>query len=288
MQQGGTSMVDLHQHTTFSDGTDNVEELIKKNKEKGIKIMSITDHDNIESTKVAKKIAHSFEMDFISGVEFSTDYNGESVHILCYDFNPEDKVIKDLIEQGIDLRHKRVKFRLDILESEFGIVLDEKLINQINNNPNPNKPMIANILKNLGYGENISEIIKKYLYHKMPNFKLKTIKTIQVLDTSSGLSVYAHPLGGVGEKRVERSEFEDRLKEFVKAGLKGLECYYSLYSKEEQEYLVGLANKHNLLISGGSDYHGLNKDVQIGELSNYGYHSQVKDLTILKKCSERL
>ncbi len=281
-------MVDLHQHTTFSDGTDNVEELIKKNKENGIKIMSVTDHDNIESTKVAKKIAQNFGIDFISGVEFSTNYNGESVHILCYGFNAEDKVIKGLIEQGIDLRHKRVKFRLDILKSEFGIVLDEELINQINNNPNPNKPMIANILKNLGYGENISEIIKKYLYHKMPNFKLKTIKTIQVLDTSSGLSVYAHPLGGVGEKRVERSEFEDRLKEFVKVGLKGLECYYSLYSKEEQEYLVGIANKYNLLISGGSDYHGLNKDVQIGELSNYGYHSQVKDLTILNKCNERL
>lgn len=279
-------MIDLHQHTTFSDGTDNVEELIKKNREKGVKIMSITDHDNIKSTKVAKKIALHFGMDFILGVEFSTDYDGESVHILCYGFNAEDEVIKDLIEQGIDLRHKRIKFRLDILKKEFGIALDEKIINQINNNPNPNKPMIANILKNLGYGENISEIIKKYLYHKMPNFKLKTIKTIQDLNFSSGLSVYAHPLGGVGEKRVERSEFEDRLKEFVKAGLKGLECYYSLYSEEEQGYLVGLANKYNLLISGGSDYHGLNKDVQIGELSNYGYHPQVKDMTILKKCNE--
>ncbi|MBQ9786328.1 MAG: PHP domain-containing protein [Clostridia bacterium] len=278
-------MVDLHQHTTFSDGTDSVKELIKRNKEKGIKIMSITDHDNIESAKEAKKIADDVGINYITGVEFSTDYKGNSIHILCYNFDTKDKVIKDLIEQGIILRHKRVAFRLDTLKSEFGIRLDEKLVEQINSNPNPNKPMIANILKELGYGKNISEIINTYLYHKMPDFKLKTIDVIEKLNQSSGLSVYAHPLGGVGEKRVDKINFEDRLMKFVNLGLKGVECYYSLYSKEEQNYLVGITNRYNLLISGGSDYHGTNKDVQIGELSNYGDFPHIKDLTILNKCN---
>lgn len=279
-------MVDLHQHTTFSDGTDSVANLIKKNKENGIKFMSITDHDNIESTKEANKIARELGVEYITGVEFSTDYNGESIHILCYNFDGDDKVVKSLIEQGINLRHKRVAFRLDNLKKEFGIKLDNNIVEQINNAPNPNKPMIANILKAIGYGNDISEIIKKYLYHKMPDFKLKTIEVVEKLKQSTGVSVYAHPLGGVGEKRVDRTEFEARLKDFVDAGLEGLECYYSLYSKEEQEYLVGMAKKYNLIISGGSDYHGTNKDVKIGELSNFGKYPQVKDLTILNNCSK--
>lgn len=226
-------MVDLHQHTTFSDGTDNVEELLKKNKAKCIQVMSITDHDNIDSVRVACSLLKNYDLSFIPGVEFSTDYNGESIHILCYGFDADDKIINDLIEEGISLRHKRVKFRLDILKKEFNINLSQEIINKINNHPNPNKPMIANILKGLGYGDNIGEIIKKYMYHKMPNFKLKTIDVVKKLAKSSGLSVYAHPLGGVGEKRVERKTFESRLQKFVEVGLKGLECYYSLYSKEE-------------------------------------------------------
>lgn len=219
---------------------------------------------------------------YITGVEFSTSYNGESVHILCYGYDINDTVIHQLIDESISLRHKRIYFRLNKLKEEFGIELPTQIINQINNSPNPNKPMIANILKELGYGEDIGGIIKKYLYHKMPNYKLDSVKLIEKLANSTGISVYAHPLGGVGEKRVDKTIFEERLATFCAAGLKGIECFYSLYDKGEQEYLVRQANKFDLLISGGSDYHGKNKTVQIGELSNFGAIPSVDDITITR------
>lgn len=274
-------MIDLHQHTLLSDGTDSVEELIKKNKKKGMQVISITDHDNIESVASLKNLSKKYNIAILSGVEFSTDFNGESIHLLCYGFDTDDVVVKSLIDEGIKLRHARVSFRLENLKNEFNINLDESVIKQINKSPNPNKPMIANVLKGLGYGDNISEIIKKFLYHKMPDYKLKTVEVLNKLKSSTGVSVYAHPLGGVGEKRVKRDIFEYRLKHFVDAGLKALECYYSLYSKEEQEYLVAIAKKYNLFVSGGSDYHGTNKNVQIGELSNYGYHPNLSEINVI-------
>lgn len=204
-------MIDLHQHSTFSDGTDNVKELIEKNKLAGIKYMSITDHDNIENVETAKTLSKEYGITYFSGVEFSTDYQGNSIHILCYGFDSNDKIIHQLINQSLELRHKRVEFRLHKLKEEFNIELDAKLINYINNHKNPNKPMIANVLKDLGYGNSIDEIIKKYLYHKMPDYKLKTVDVLQKLKNSSGISVYAHPLGGVGEKRVPNKVFIERV-----------------------------------------------------------------------------
>lgn len=274
-------MIDLHQHTMLSDGTDSVEQLISKNKNLGVTIMAITDHDNIESVLQANK--YKKDIMVISGVEFSTDYNGASIHILCYGFDKNDGIINGLIKEGIELRHKRIQIRLDLLKKEFGINLDEKTINLINNSKNPNKPMIANILKDLGYGNDNTIIINKYLYHKIPDCKLKTLDVLKKLSKSSGISVYAHSLGGVGEKRVDKNVFENRLEQFVQAGLKGLECYYSLYNNQEQEYLSNMAKKYNLLKSGGSDYHGKNKNVSIGEISCDGVMAKDKDFTILNR-----
>lgn len=276
-------MIDLHQHSTFSDGTDNVEELMKKNKAVGVKVMSITDHDNNQSVLIAKDLANDIGLTYFSGIEFSTDYNGESVHILCYGYDADDKIIHNLIEESIKLRHKRVDLRLQKLEDEFSINLGKDIIKKINDAPNPNKMMIANVLKDFGYGSSCEEIIKKYLYHKISDCKLKTVEVLKQLRVASGVSVYAHPLGGVGEKKVDREMFEERLRVFIDAGLDGIECYYSLYNKEEQNYLIKIARKHNLLISGGSDYHGKNKTVEIGELSNFGDFPTEKDVTILNK-----
>ena len=126
------------------------------------------------------------------------------------------------------------------------------------------------------------DAIKKYLYHKMPESKLSTEYVLRNLDKSTAISSYAHGLGGVDEKRVEKDVFEERLKRFVNYGLKALECYYSLYNKTEQRYLEESSNKYSLLRSGGSDYHGSVKTVKIGELSSDGTVPDTKNFTILK------
>lgn len=278
-------MIDLHQHSTLSDGTDSLEKLIENNVNQGIDIMAVTDHDTIKSAQLllSNNVAKKFGIKYITGIEFSTEYNNESIHLLAYGYSPNDKVMKELVEQSKNLRLSRIKKRIEILQTEFGIILNNDELEIINNSDNPNKPMLANILIKRGLGKTITEVIKKYLYHKMPDDKLKTVDVIKKLSQNNIISVYAHSLGGVGEKRVERNVFEDRLQEFVNAGLSGLECYYSLYNKEEQEYLLSKAKEYNLIVSGGSDYHGTNKTVKIGELSNYGFKPSNSDVTLLDK-----
>lgn len=276
-------MIDLHQHSTFSDGTDDVETLIRKNKDKGILIMSITDHDNINSAKYIKSLKNKYGIGYINGIEFSTDYDGNSVHILAYGYDTRDPIINDLVLVSRELRIERVQTRIRLLKEEFNIELGEENLKKINESKNPNKPMLGNMLIEMGYGDNLTQVIKKYLYHKLPSSKLSIEILLQKLKQSSAKSVYAHPLGGVGEKRVDRSTFEERLKYFKSLGLDGIECYYSLYNQEEQAYLVENAKKYNLFISGGSDYHGTNKTVQIGEVSNFGLIPQEKQFTILSE-----
>ena len=98
--------------------------------------------------------------------------------------------------------------------------------------------------------------------------KLESTYVLEKLKNEKGILVLAHPLGGIGEPRIDRDKFRERLFRFINCGLKGLECVYSLYNNEEQTFLINLAKDNNLIISGGSDYHGKNKKVAIGELSS--------------------
>lgn len=275
-------MIDLHQHSIFSDGTDSINDLIKNNVKSKIQIMALTDHDTIDGCKKVLNSSTTYNISFIPGIEFSTRDKGESIHILAYGFDLDDPIIERLLKESIELRKKRVYERVSILEKDFAIHLTKEEIELINKSNNPNKVLLANILIKRGYSDNISDAIKKYLYHKMPESKLSTEYILKNLNKSTAISSYAHGLGGVGEKRVDKDMFEERLKRFVSYGLKALECYYSLYNKSEQKYLEELSTKYSLLRSGGSDYHGSVKDVKINELSSDGTITDIKNFTILR------
>ena len=275
-------MIDLHQHSQFSDGTDSINELIKNNVKSKIQIMALTDHDTIDGCKKILNTSSTYNISFIPGIEFSTQDKGESIHILAYGFDLDDPIIAKIIKESIELRKKRVNERVSFLEKDFGIHLAKEELELINKSNNPNKVLLAKILIKRGYTDNISDAIKKYLYHKLPESKLSTEYILRNLNKSTAISSYAHGLGGVGEKRVEKDIFEERLKRFVSYGLKALECYYSLYNKAEQQYLEKSSTKYSLLRSGGSDYHGSVKNVKISELSSDGTIADIKNFTILK------
>ncbi len=275
-------MIDLHQHTTFSDGTDNLDEIIAKNIAAGVDTMAITDHDNIDAAVYLASNTHKhYGVKFVNGVELSTDFEGLPVHILAYGYDVNDPIILDILKTSKQLRLERIQKRIELLKSEFNITLTPEQLEKVALSNNPNKPMLGHFLIDLGYGNTLDEVIQKYLYHKLPDAKIETTVVLNKLKKSTATSVLAHPFGGVGEKRVDRETFKRRIAAFKNAGLMGLECYYSLYDEEEQQYLVNAANKNNLLISGGSDYHGKNKKVSIGELSNYGFKPQNTQATLL-------
>ena len=266
-------MVDFHMHSIYSDGTDDIITIL--NKVNNLDYFSITDHDSIESARYIMKNGLD-RPNYVTGVELSTRDLGDSVHILFYNYDVDNKALDEIIDEIDMIRMKRLKERLSYLEKDFNIKLKNEDLTYLYSLSNPTKPNIATILVKDGYASDVSVAIKKYLYHKLETKKLDSIYVLDKLKNEKGILVLAHPLGGIGEVRIDKEKFIDRLNRFKSHGLKGLECVYSLYNSEEQKFLIDNAKRNNLIISGGSDYHGLNKKVQIGELScdnnnNYEY-----------------
>ena len=266
-------MVDFHMHSIYSDGTDDIITIL--NKVNNLDYFSITDHDSIESARYIMKNGLD-RPNYVTGVELSTRDLGDSVHILFYNYDVDNKALDEIIDEIDMIRMKRLKERLSYLEKDFNIKLKNEDLTYLYSLRNPTKPNIATILVKDGYASDVSVAIKKYLYHKLETKKLDSIYVLDKLKNEKGILVLAHPLGGIGEVRIDKEKFIDRLNRFKSHGLKGLECVYSLYNSEEQKFLIDNAKRNNLIISGGSDYHGLNKKVQIGELScdnntNYEY-----------------
>ena len=266
-------MVDFHMHTIYSDGTDDIYTILKKTND--LDYFSITDHDSIESCKFIMNNGLN-KPNYITGVELSTRDLNDSVHILFYNYDIDNPILNEVIDEINNVRMKRLKERLDYLKRDFNIILKESDLAYLYSLSNPTKPNIATIIVKYGFCSDVDTAIKKYLYHKLETKKIESMYVIDKLKNEKGILVLAHPLGGIGEPRVDKLVLEDRVKRFKEAGLKGLECIYSMYNDSEQKYLLDLAETNSLVISGGSDYHGLNKKVSIAELSvdnntNYDY-----------------
>ena len=276
-------MIDLHQHSVFSDGTDTVEELLENNRRQGIGCFSLTDHDTTEGCKrllnCARREEGKGEISFLTGVEFSTEDDGDEVHILVYGYDPKDTAVNALVARGQALRRERSGLLLDHLRENFQITLKEEQLQKIAASKNPNKPMLANFLIELGYGKTVGEVIRTYLDVHFPALKLNSREVIEGLKGAECFTVWAHPLG-------ESKEFsfgftERRLNKFCGWGLRGLECWYSQYTPQECARLSGLARARGLLVSGGSDYHGRNKTVPLGRLCSDGTPVTDEEITLL-------
>ena len=294
-------MIDLHLHTKFSDGTDSVQQLVDKIIDSDIKIFSITDHDTIKGCQyihnnLRQKLSDN-NIKFINGIEFSTRLNDSSVHILAYDFSLDNEVMLKLIKEGQELRKKRTLKRIELLNSEFNIKFSDEELDKILKMDNPGRPHIAQVLVKMGYGrdpnvktEKFSQLafacINKYLYHELKEFSVPSDYLIKELKKAKILSVMAHPLTSKTNKmkvKLTAGELKEKLDCLTKCGLDGLECYYSEYNNVDRELLLTLAKENNLLISGGSDYHGKNKSVVLGCLGTDIENVDKKEITLLKE-----
>lgn len=267
--------IDLHMHTKYSDGTDSEYELIERLRKEGIKYFSVTDHDTIEGAMAVKKIVPD-DMVYIPGIEFScrTTDNGK-VHILGYNCNEKDWDFRMAISEGHFMRVEKLEKRLDHLKKDHGIVFSKEEYDYLRSLTSTGKPHIAKLLIKHGYATDKKEAIENYIDDKKdPNdvtsTRIPSDDAVSGILMSGGVPVWAHPLGGINERHLTADEFDSRLKLLIGEGIKGLECWYSLYQKEEIEFLLDRAKKNGLFVSGGSDYHGRNKKVIPGELNAFG------------------
>lgn len=275
-------LADLHIHSNFSDGSDNIEDLITVIINSNIKIFALTDHDTISGCQKMKEQVPS-DIKFIPGVELTCS-NPIDCHILGYNCNLENKTLNDLIEKGKRLRRIKLDKRIKYLDDKWGIVLNQQELDWLYTRQSVVKTHLANIIVNRGLADDNISAMKKYLDGcKTENTKFTTQEAVDAIVKSGGIPVWAHPLGGEGEKHSTKQEFFAKLDKMIPLGIKGLECYYSRYNADEIEFLKQCAIQNELLISGGSDYHGTNKTVQIVCLNNYGAQIDASELTILNK-----
>ncbi len=275
---------DLHLHTTASDGSDTPAELIEKAMASGMDVISITDHDTLEGLR--EVIALQPEgVKVITGVEFSCSVSGNggfNCHILGYGFDPDNKAITDVIRLGREKRLLKLEKRLVYLKEKHGIEFSDDEAASLRAKNSVAKPHIARLIIKRGLAESVADAIEKYLKGaRFPDDRFDASCAIEAVRIAGGRSVYAHPLGGEREKRLTRDELRRRVVMLKRLGACGLECYYSRYNKDDIEFLISVARENNMLISGGSDYHGANKTVVLGSLSENGDHVRSSELSVL-------
>ena len=277
------NVADLHVHSNNSDGSDRVENLVKEIKKANLEIFALTDHDTIAGCiEITKYIPENIK--FIPSIELTCQTGDIKCHILGFNCNPADEKLNALIQKGKELRRKKLETRLDYIKNVLHIDLTNDELNWLYSRKSVVKTHLANLLVKRKMAKTNVEAMQKYLDGiKTGNTRFSIEEAIDAIVTSGGIPVWAHPLGGEGEKHIAHEKFMPRLEKMIAYGIKGLECYYSRYTLEEVKFLINCANSNNLLISGGSDYHGTNKEnIQLAKLNVDSTPIDAENLTVLK------
>ncbi|MGN1318820.1 MAG: PHP domain-containing protein [Lachnospirales bacterium] len=250
--------IDLHTHTTSSDGTLTPSELVKYAYEKNLSAVAITDHDTLNGIEEAKIIGDKIGVEVISGIEVSTEYEGVEVHIvgLFVDrFNEELKFKLNNMRYKRSERNKLMALKL----ADLGLdITYYDIVNQAKGGT-ITRAHFAKVLKEKGYVSSNQEAFDRFLgqgkpaYVKRECFNLKD--TINMINNAGGVAILAHPL----LYKFSKARLENAVSEMAGLGLKGIEAYYSTHSLSDTKYIKLIADKNRLKLSGGSDFHGANK-----------------------------
>ena len=275
---------DLHIHSNASDGTDSPDELLAKIIEAGIDIFALTDHDTINGALTINNKALPDNIIFIKGIEFSCiTANRHKCHILGLNYDENNNDFQTALKTGDKLRHEKFCRRIDLLREKFAITFTDEEIKSLSSIPSVGKPHIAKLLIQKGLAETITEAIERYINPcRTPNSRISAELAINAINSSGGIAVWAHPLGGEGERELPDDEFRQALGELLSYGITGLECFYSKYELAKCEHLAEIAAHEKLFISGGSDYHGKNKNIPLGKLNAENIYIDPQRLNILE------
>jgi len=279
-------MIDLHTHSCYSDGEYTPNELILKAKKEGIKLISITDHDTVLGNQnITLTEEEKLGIKIVPGIELSAKVPKGQMHILGYNI---DIFNKELNNKITDLKNNSFYAVLGIItqiKKDYGITFTtEEILDILNSKGNIGRPDIAKLCIKHGYATSVKESFDKFL--TPANEKITTIKKgisseecLKLIKNAGGIPVLAHPK----TLKCSDKELEQIIKKLKDYGLKGIEAYHSIHTPEEIEKYIELANKHDLLISGGSDYHGplIKPDVKLG--TGINNNIKVKKLTITEK-----
>jgi len=244
---------DLHLHTNFSDGTYTPEELVAQAARNHLAAIALTDHDTVEGCERAAIACKAVEIEFIPGAELTAEQNDNEIHILGYFLNTQNKKLLEEIAKFQADRQNRIHEMVARL-NQLKVPLRVEDVIKLANCRSPGRPHVARALVKAGFCSSLDEAFERFLKKHRPAFvpktKISSQVAIELIHQANGLAVMAHP----GLNRTD-----EVIPDLVDAGLDGIECFHTKHSTAVSEHYLEIADKYNLLVTGGSDCHGMSK-----------------------------
>lgn len=258
--------VDFHMHSVVSDGTDSPAELLEKVRQIGLDCFALTDHDDVKGCRIIRSLLQEGDPPFIPGVEFSCKDEEGKYHILGYGFDPQSEPIREMVETCHRYRMDKVRGRLELLGKTFGFTFPAQEIESLLSLDNPGKPHIGNLMVKYGYAGSKEQAIKEYINEvRFPGKHVRPEHAISSIIAGGGIPVLAHPSYGSGDELILGDEMDERIRRLKGFGLRGLEAFYSGFTPQIRNEILSFADRYDMLVTAGSDYHGTNKMVVLGD-----------------------
>lgn len=245
---------DLHMHTNCSDGRLSPEDLVEAAKEAGLNYIAITDHDTVAGFRQLYERGHfpAKGIKIIPGIEFSAHHETQSIHILGYNIDIYNRTLDDRLNDVVEARWTRFSGMVSKLQDMGYDLTEADVLAVAGDSTSISRSHIAQALVVKGFFSSVKECFDEVLEKGRPayvsHFRLEAEEIVSLIKQSGGIPVLAHP------KLINDDELVEQL---LKSGIEGVEAYYPRHSQEDTERYLAMANKYNLLVTGGSDYHGI-------------------------------
>jgi hypothetical protein len=244
---------DLHLHTSFSDGTYSPEELAGHCQRVGLSVVALTDHDTVEGCARMETACRERGIEFIPASELTTELDDNELHLIGYFLDTQNSRLLTELARFQEVRQNRIREMCARL-NELGIALPAENVFKIANCRAPGRPHVGRALVQAGLCKTLDEAFDRFLKKGkpawVPKFRISAADGIALIHQAGGLAVMAHP----GLNRTD-----EVIPKLVEQGMDGLECFHSRHSTAASQHYTLLAEQHGLLITGGSDCHGMNK-----------------------------
>ena len=249
-------LVDFHMHSIYSDGVKSPEELLRHALDCNLSMMALTDHDEIDGIKALRTAQEQLDPEktikIINGCEFSADYKDKSIHILGYRFDETNKELRDFIKYFKSKREERIDEIIRRCNNVGYFISKDELLKKFPKTQAYGRPHIGQLLIDGGYAKDNNDVFKGILRKDspcyVPKVKIEVPYIIDIIHKAGGLAVMAHP------KLVSSDEY---VVEMLAYDFDGMEVYHTKHNDDDVKRYKTLATKHNLFITGGSDYHGI-------------------------------
>jgi len=273
--------VDLHLHTTASDGVMSPSEIVRYAKAKGLQAIAITDHDTIEGLEEGLSEGKRIGFEVIPGIEISAGHSPGSMHLLGFFLDIDHPLLNErlgYLQKARAERNPKIAEKLN----QLGVDLTYDEVLKVSGGGQVGRPHFAQVLLDKGYVRSFQEAFERFLKKGAPayvdKFRFTAKEALHFISEARGIAVLAHP-NTLGMSRY--SELENLLLQLVEEGLRGLEVYYPEHSASEVAQYKTLAERYGLLMTGGTDYHGIEKnglDIGVGRGTMKLPYSIVEDL----------